>query len=422
MKYIRYILIFMVLLVPTMGSLFVIRTITESEATIKKQVCKSFEEAIANDRAKRQKDTNMPVVRRVRLKNPNFIQKQYTLKGPWGTRIFHNTDSLTSEEYFIHLTETILRFEKPIEVAQLDSFFKQELLKYDIQIETLVYYQDTITNKEYTSNPNTSLLKSKIHTDLIKMGLDKEILLQAFISYPYTMIFKATGKRMLPYLIAFVLVPLLIYVMVKVKQKFILPPIINEYTEDEIIKEPDISTSSGIIPTDRINFPNIKDPPLRVIEKIPIENDVSENMINTTKKNFPASKAAYLPDYKISNSPVNEVTQPFNARNNDIHLREKGHIFHYLDQEIILTSQAFNILKLFLDNAPEMILTHEEIAIPVCGYYHKPSFNKAMQRFRKSLKGIPCIKVKTIKGQGYQLVIPKIEKLANPILKVFVEE
>lgn len=422
MKFIGHTLIFVVLLITISGSLLIIKTINESEVKIIELVNKSFKDAIIKESEKRIKDKNIPFASRNIEKNGTNIPKSFTAKGPWGERTILNADSLNSSEIVQVTRQTALRAKNPIEVAQLDSLFRLELLKNNLDVSILVYYKDTIADKEYISNPDTSLFKSKIHTDLIKTGIDKEIILQAFVSYPYKTIFSASAKIVLPFAIVFIFIPLLGHVMYKIKQKFFRTLITPEYINEATNEEPDISTSSEISPIEETNYPNIADPPINIIEKIPIENYVSETMISTTIINLHPNIVVNLPDSIPSNLSAKNTRQLIKARNNDIHLKEKGYIFCYLEQEIALTHQQFSILKLFLSSAPEMLLMHEEIAIPMWNYCHLPSLNKAMERFRNGLKAIPSIELKTIKGQGYKLIIPKIEKLANPFVINLGEE
>lgn len=422
MKLIGHTLIFVVLLITISGGLFIIKTVTESEVKIIGLVNKSFKDAIIKESEKRIKDKKIPFASRKIGNEETNIPKKFTVKGPWGIRIIHNADSLNFSEIVQVTRQTALRIKNPIEVTQLDSLFRLELLKNDLDLSTLVYYKDTIADKEYISNPDTSLFKSKIRTNLIKTGIDKEIILQAFVSYPYKTIYSASTKIVLPYAIAFVFIPLLGHFMYKIKQKFFQPRITPKYINEATNEKPDISTSSGINPIEETNYPNIADPPINIIEKIPIKNDVSETMISTTIINLHPNIAVNLPDSIPSTLSAKNTLQHIKTRNNDIHLKEKGYIFYYLEQEITLTHQQFSILKLFLSNAPEMLLMHEEIAIPMWNYCHLPSLNKAMERFRKGLKAIPCIELKTIKGQGYKLIIPEIEKLANPFVINLGEE
>ncbi|MDR0749068.1 MAG: hypothetical protein LBF62_05810 [Tannerellaceae bacterium] len=143
-------------------------------------VCLS--EAVNKDRDFRLKETNMSVY--IRL-IPEDTTEQISIEREGHPVICkERTDSikqLSDEIKQNHMTQTVLLHENPINVNTLDSLFRTELRKKNIEAQTIVQYTDNTTNTTYYSNSDSLPRKYFNPLPEVVAGSNGEITLRTFV-------------------------------------------------------------------------------------------------------------------------------------------------------------------------------------------------------------------------------------------------
>lgn len=91
---------------------------------------------------------------------------------------FENT--MSEDEKFRCILQTILRYENPVNTNALDSIYQTRLKDRNIFISTAVCYTDKVLDKVYKSSNDTSFYKKAYLLPSVVTGIEKEIVLQAF--------------------------------------------------------------------------------------------------------------------------------------------------------------------------------------------------------------------------------------------------
>lgn len=117
------------------------------------------------------------------------------------------TDDMTQEQ--IHLDNRIIhhsatRMIKPICPIHLNNLFAAILDTIGISAKTAVTYYDCIEKKHLYSNPDLQIYTYGIHTNIIHLGLEKEMEVQAFVHFTPHWIFQSHGKSVLFIILTFI--------------------------------------------------------------------------------------------------------------------------------------------------------------------------------------------------------------------------
>jgi DNA-binding winged helix-turn-helix (wHTH) protein len=155
-----------------------------------------FSEVVNKDRDFRLRETNMPVYFGI---VPKDTASQVTIEREGHPIIYkEKTDSirqLSNTTIQNHTIQTMLLYENPIHVNTLDSLFRTELRKENIDAQTAIQYTDNTTNKTYYSNSDSLPQKHFNRLSEVMVGIDGEITLQAFVKLsPVGIVHNATSS------------------------------------------------------------------------------------------------------------------------------------------------------------------------------------------------------------------------------------
>ena len=95
------------------------------------------------------------------------------------------------------IDHTVTRVLNPIQLAQLDSIFLSLLKEKNWKVETGLLYTDSIQQINLHSNKDLSIYSSFLHTDVLPLGIEKEMTVQAFVRFHPHWILQKEGRPVL---------------------------------------------------------------------------------------------------------------------------------------------------------------------------------------------------------------------------------
>lgn len=146
--------------------------------------------------------------------------------------------------------QTITHYYNPIRPVQLDSIFHATLKQEGWNVQVGITYSDYHKQSHQHSNTDMSIYSSSFHTDIIPLGLNNEMTVQAFVRFHPHWLFQKGGRFMLGITILW-LVLCGVYLFVWLRQRRKANPLsvpVEEMTGNEEIKEEEITTPSDISP------------------------------------------------------------------------------------------------------------------------------------------------------------------------------
>lgn len=101
--------------------------------------------------------------------------------------------------------QTVTRFLNPIYPARLDSIFTSILKEKGLKVETGILYSDSIAQNNQYTKPDMRIYLSSFHTDIIPLGLNNEMTVQAFVRFHPHWLLQKGGRLMLGIIILWVM-------------------------------------------------------------------------------------------------------------------------------------------------------------------------------------------------------------------------
>lgn len=83
----------------------------------------------------------------------------------------------------ISIDQTVTRLLNPIQLPQLDSILTSLLKEKEWHAEVGILYSDSIKQIYQYSNPDLSIYSSNLHTEVVYLGIENEMKVQAFIRF-----------------------------------------------------------------------------------------------------------------------------------------------------------------------------------------------------------------------------------------------
>lgn len=147
-------------------------------------------------------------------------------------------------------SQTVAHYYNPIRPVQLDSIFHATLKQEGWNVQVGITYSDYHKQSHQHSNTDMSIYSSSFHTDIIPLGLNNEMTVQAFVRFHPHWLFQKGGRFMLGITILW-LVLCGVYLFVWLRQRRKANPLsvpVEEMTGNEEIKEEEITPPSDISP------------------------------------------------------------------------------------------------------------------------------------------------------------------------------
>lgn len=312
---------------------------------VQKEVIGVFYRSLSLDMNKRLEEANVfysftidPAV----SKDSVVVNKERGLVNQKSTNVIQNLSVENRQEMAV---QSLLFIKNPMKVNSLDSLFQDELKKDDILAKTGVLYVDKVRNIEHVSSNFASVSVHAYSTGKIELGVQKEILVQAFIEiYPYCILMKHKG----PF---FILLCVWVAVMLALFGTMY-------YNKNRIFN---LETNSH-------------------------EDKVSESADNP-------KDVSELPASMI------RITQ-------DVILDTDHCAISFAGMRYDMTDQSVLLLKL-LFYSPDYYKSYEDIVEALWGKLADPTnrLTQSVKRLRESIAKIPVLKVENVRGKGYRLII-----------------
>lgn len=297
----------------------------------------------------------------------NHTKKGIYITTEQGLTFHPYNDSITKPNTLelrkMHSLNSLLNMAGHIKVKEIDSLFNEKLIEKEIYVNSLTVYHNLDSGRiEYSTTDTLSYFEAPFHTEMIKVGMKKEVRYQSFVKYPYGYVIKTIAKANLPYLIIISVLLITLISLCILKRVRRLRAIRDAKREKEIEALVEIA-----------------------------KKEVKERI----EEEFRAIKTQDgVPVVEVDN--INKVCRTLN---------------YYYDRKIQggMSCQNKELMTLFL-HKPYHTLLQSEVIIGLWGGMvigHKERLKKCIQRFRECLeKYMPELSLVTIKGKGYTLIIP----------------
>lgn len=142
--------------------------------------------------------------------------------------------------------QTITHYYNPIRPIQLDSIFQATLKQEGWNVQVGITYSDYSKQSHQHSNTDMSIYSSSFHTDIIPLGLNNEMTVQAFVRFHPHWLLQKGGRLMLGIIILWIML-CGVYLFVWLRERRKVAPLPAPVEEVHITLPSDVSPAKGTV-------------------------------------------------------------------------------------------------------------------------------------------------------------------------------